>query len=54
MLMTYYQWLAMRGDDAARKVLDSYFRSLVLISFVTGALTGGAAIAFLYLRASGG
>lgn len=40
MLMTYYQWLAMRGDDSARKVLDSYFRSLVLISFVTGALTG--------------
>ncbi|MEY3025647.1 MAG: hypothetical protein RLZZ238_544, partial [Planctomycetota bacterium] len=42
MLMTYFQWLAGRGDGAARRVLDSYFRTLVLVSFVTGALTGVA------------
>jgi len=43
MLMAYFQWLAMRGKEpAARVVLDSYFRYLVLISFVTGALTGVA------------
>lgn len=40
MLMTYFQWLGMRGDTTARRVLESYFRSLVLVSFVTGALTG--------------
>ena len=43
MLMTYFQWLAMRGKEpAARVVLDSYFKYLVLVSFVTGALTGVA------------
>lgn len=41
MLMAYFQWLAMGGrEPAARVVLDSYFRYLVLISFVLGALTG--------------
>ncbi|MFN4243925.1 MAG: c-type cytochrome [Tepidisphaerales bacterium] len=41
MLMAYFQWLAMTGrEPLARRVLDSYFRYLVLISFVTGALTG--------------
>jgi cytochrome d ubiquinol oxidase subunit I len=41
MLMAYYQWLAMRGKlPEARQVLDSYFRYLVLVSFVIGALTG--------------
>jgi cytochrome d ubiquinol oxidase subunit I len=42
-LMTYFQWLAMTGrEPKARQVLDSYFKVLVLISFVTGALTGVA------------
>ncbi len=41
MLMAYFQWLAMSGQEpVARKVLDSYFKYLVLVSFVTGALTG--------------
>jgi len=41
MLMAYFQWLAMRGKEpAARKLLDSYFKYLVLVSFVVGALTG--------------
>ena len=39
MLMTYFQWLGMRGDSSARRVLDSYFKFLVLVSFVTGAVT---------------
>lgn len=54
MLMTYFQWLAMRGPgskqqrvdaDTARdlrKFVDGLFRVLVLVSFVTGALTGVA------------
>lgn len=42
-LMTYFQWLAMTGrEPKARTLLDSYFKVLVLISFVTGALTGVA------------
>ncbi len=41
MLMAYFQWLAMTGrEPTARRVLDSYFKYLVLVSFVTGALTG--------------
>lgn len=41
LLMAYFQRLAMTGrEPAARRVLDSYFKYLVLISFVTGALTG--------------
>lgn len=40
-LMCYFQWLAMTGRNAhARIFLDSYFRFLVLLSFVIGALTG--------------
>lgn len=43
MLMAYFQWLAMHGrEPKARLVLDSYFRWLVLVSFVTGAITGVA------------
>ncbi len=43
MLMCYFQWLAQSGRSAyARKFLDSYFKVLVLISFVIGALTGVA------------
>jgi len=41
MLMCYFQWLAHSGRcAAARSFLDGYFRFLVLISFVVGALTG--------------
>lgn len=43
-LMCYFQWLAMsRRDETAqlaRRFLDSYFKFLVLISFVIGAVTG--------------
>jgi len=43
MLLCYFQWLAMTGrSKSARVFLDGYFRYLVLISFVTGALTGVA------------
>lgn len=41
-LMTYFQWLAGRGVPDARRFLDSFFKYLVLVSFVTGALTGVA------------
>jgi cytochrome bd ubiquinol oxidase subunit I len=43
MLMCYFQWLAQSGRDPhglARKLLDSYFKFLVLLSFVMGAVTG--------------
>jgi len=41
MLMCYFQWLAQTGRcPPARRFLDSYFKALVLISFVIGALTG--------------
>lgn len=41
MLMCFFQWLAMTGrSQSAKAFLDGYFRYLVLISFVTGALTG--------------
>ncbi|MCA8970091.1 MAG: cytochrome ubiquinol oxidase subunit I [Planctomycetes bacterium] len=40
-LLCLLQWRAWkRGDALARRFLDSYFRVLVLISFVVGALTG--------------
>lgn len=43
MLMCHFQWLAMTGRcPRARELLDSYFRFLVLLSFVLGALTGVA------------
>ncbi|MEM6798733.1 MAG: cytochrome ubiquinol oxidase subunit I [Planctomycetota bacterium] len=46
MLMTYFQWLGMQRDGpgakAARGFVDGMFRVLVLISFITGALTGVA------------
>lgn len=46
MLMCYFQWLAMtRPPEEARHFrtfLDSYFKFLVLVSFVLGALTGVA------------
>ena len=41
LLMCYFQWLAQSGRCAlARPFLDGYFKFLVLISFVVGALTG--------------
>ncbi|MFO0837035.1 MAG: cytochrome c [Phycisphaerae bacterium] len=41
MLLLYFQWLAGRGREPhARRFVDGYFRILVLISFVLGALTG--------------
>lgn len=45
-LLCYFQWLAMTGRvdgggaSAPRKFLDSYFKVLVLVSFVVGAVTG--------------
>lgn len=47
MVMTWLQWSAMRTDNAGlardiRTFLDGYFKVLVLISFVVGALTGVA------------
>jgi mono/diheme cytochrome c family protein len=43
MLLCYFQWLAMTGREShARRFLDGYFKVLVLISFVLGALTGVA------------
>ena len=42
-LLCYFQWLHMTGREPhARRFLDGYFKILVLISFVTGALTGVA------------
>lgn len=41
MLMCWFQWPAMTGrSETARTFLDSYFKALVLVSFVIGALTG--------------
>ncbi len=43
MLLCYFQWLAQTGREPnARKFLDGYFKVLVLVSFVLGALTGVA------------
>ncbi len=41
-LLTYFQWLAGRGVPDARRLLDGYFKVLVLVSFVLGAMTGVA------------
>lgn len=42
-LMCYLQWLDMkRKSTVARAFLDSYFKFLVLVSFVMGAITGVA------------
>lgn len=41
MLMSYLEWLHGKGRSAeARTFLDGFFRALVLISFVLGAVTG--------------
>jgi len=40
-LLCYFEWLAQRRKSVlARRFLDSYFKALVMISFVIGALTG--------------
>ncbi len=41
MLLCYMEWLAQTGREPnARRFVDGYFRVLVLVSFVLGALTG--------------
>ena len=41
MLMCYFQWLAQTGrSDLARQFTDGFFKFLVLVSFVMGAVTG--------------
>src|ERR1700761_3266627 len=42
MLLYYFERLAQRGEPNARAFVDGYFKVLVLVSFVTGALTGVA------------
>ncbi len=42
MLLYYFERLAQRGHADARKFVDGYFKILVLVSFVVGALTGVA------------
>ena len=43
MLMCYFQWLSQDGRCRhTRRFIDGYFRVLVLISFVIGAVTGVA------------
>ena len=40
-LLCYFQWLGMTGRDTnAKRLVDGYFKLVVLISFVLGALTG--------------
>lgn len=42
-LLCYFQWLSQTGREPhARRFLDGYFKALVLVSFVLGALTGVA------------
>jgi mono/diheme cytochrome c family protein len=42
-LLCYFQWLAQSGrEPLARRFLDGYFKALVLVSFVLGAMTGVA------------
>jgi hypothetical protein len=42
MLLWYFERLGQRGDPDARRFVDGYFKLLVLVSFVVGALTGVA------------
>ena len=42
MLLYYFERLAQRGVPNARAFVDGYFKVLVLVSFVVGALTGVA------------
>jgi hypothetical protein len=53
-LLCYFQWLKMTGrNENAGKFVDGYFKVLVLISFVLGALTG-VAIWFTAIQVSAG
>jgi hypothetical protein len=41
LLLCYFQWLAQTGKEPlARKFIDGYFKFVVLVSFVLGAITG--------------
>lgn len=41
LLMCYFQWLTQyRGHDLARRFTDGFFKFVVLVSFVVGAVTG--------------
>lgn len=41
MLLCYFEWLAQKGKEPnARRFSDGFFKVLVLVSFVAGALTG--------------
>ncbi|MCI0360332.1 MAG: cytochrome ubiquinol oxidase subunit I [Planctomycetaceae bacterium] len=41
MLMCYFQWLAQsQGNQLARQFTDGFFKFIVLVSFVVGAITG--------------
>jgi cytochrome bd-type quinol oxidase subunit 1 len=42
MLLWYFERLAQRGEQNARRFVDGFFQVLVLVSFVLGALTGVA------------
>src|SRR5881628_3852596 len=42
MLLYYFERLAQKGVPNARTFVDGYFKILVLVSFVVGALTGVA------------
>src|SRR3954467_6350641 len=42
MLLWYFERLGQRGQQDARTFVDGYFKILVLVSFVLGALTGVA------------
>jgi len=54
MLLCYFHWLAMTGRNAdARRFVHGYFKVLVLISFVVGALTG-VGIWFTAIQVSAG
>ncbi|HSG72614.1 MAG TPA: cytochrome ubiquinol oxidase subunit I, partial [Planctomycetaceae bacterium] len=53
-LLCYFQWLGMSGrDENARTFVAGYFKVLVLISFVFGALTG-VGIWFTAIQVSAG
>jgi hypothetical protein len=53
-LLCYFQWLGMTGrDENARSFVAGYFKVLVLISFVLGALTG-VGIWFTAIQVSAG
>ena len=42
LLLTYFEWMAGKGVPHSRTFVDSFFKYLVLVSFVIGALTGVA------------